>query len=154
MVAAVLAKQRGFSITWIPYSGGSEAVTALLGGNVEAVLTNLSQVVPLVDAGKLRILGATTAKPVENPSAPSFAAMGYESMVRSLWRGFIAKAGTDNGRLNTLSMAFDKLTSDPDYMNYVQKEHIAVEYLGADAFRKSVEASMQINAAELPLLEH
>lgn len=154
MVAAALAKQHDFSITWIPYSGGSEAITALLGGNVGAVLTNLSQVGPLTEAGKLRILGATTAQPLEHPVAPSFASMGYKDMERSLWRGFIAKAGTEKARLKTLGQAFAKLTSDPAYVSYVKRSHIEVEYLDPDAFRKSVEASMTRNAADLNLLGH
>jgi tripartite-type tricarboxylate transporter receptor subunit TctC len=154
MVAASLAKQHNFSITWIPYSGGSKAITALLGGNVEAVLTNLSQASPLTEGGKLRILGATTAQPLEHPSAPSFASMGYKNMERSLWRGFVAKAGTDKARVQVLSHAFAKLSDDPAYMNYVKRSHIEVEYLDPDAFRKSVEGSMARNGAELKLLGH
>ena len=154
MVAASLAKQHNFSITWIPYSGGSKAITALLGGNVEAVLTNLSQASPLAEGGKLRILGATTAQPLEHPSAPSFVSMGYKDMERSLWRGFVAKAGTDKARVQVLSRAFAKLSDDPAYMNYVKRSHIEVEYLDADAFSKSVEGSMARNGAELKLLGH
>jgi tripartite-type tricarboxylate transporter receptor subunit TctC len=154
LVAADLAKQHNFSITWIPYSGGSKAITALLGNNVEAVLTNLSQTVPLVEGGKLRILGATTAKPIENPAAPSFASMRYKNMERSLWRGFVAKAGASKDRIETLSKAFAKLADDPDYLKYTKRVHITVKYLGPDDFRKSVEASMKQSAAEISLLGH
>lgn len=152
LVAAEIAKQHKFAITWIPYSGGSKAVTALLGGNVETVLTNLSQVVPLVGSGKLRVLGATTAKSVAQPAVPSFNSLGYLDMVRSLWRGFIAKAGTDKDRLKILSKAFAQLSHDPAYMNYVKRVNIRVEYLDSNAFRKSVEASVKRNKADLKLL--
>ncbi len=154
LVAADLAKQHNFAITWIPYSGGSKAITALLGNNVEAVLTNLSQTVALVEGGKLRILGATTATPIEKPAAPSFASMGYKNMERSLWRGFVAKAGTSRDRIETLSNAFAKLTDDPDYVNYTKRVNITVKYRGPNDFRKSVEASVQESAADLSLLGH
>ena len=154
LVAADLAKQHNFAITWIPYSGGSKAITAVLGGNVEAVLTNLSQTVPLVEGGKLRIIGATTAQPIDNPAAPSFASMGYKNMVRSLWRGFIAKAGAGKEQIEALSKAFEKLPNDPDYVKYTKRVHITIKYLGPDDFRKSVEASMKESASELGLLGH
>lgn len=154
LVAAELANQHHFAITWIPYAGGSKAVTALLGGNVEAVLTNLSQVVPLVEGGKLRILGVTTAKSLSEPQAPSFGSMGYKDMVRSLWRGFVAKAGTDQARIEVLSSAFKKLPNDPAYIKYTQKAHIQVEYLDSAAFLQNVKISMQRSAADLKLLGH
>ena len=154
LVAADLAKQHNFAITWIPYSGGSKAITAVLGGNVEAVLTNLSQTVPLVEGGKLRIIGATTAQPIDNPGAPSFASMGYKNMVRSLWRGFIAKAGASKEQIEALSKAFEKLPNDPDYVKYTKRVHITIKYLGPEEFRKSVEASMKGSASELSLLGH
>ena len=154
LVAADLGKQHNFKLTWIPYSGGSKAITALLGGNVEAVLTNLSQTVPLVQGGKLRILGATTAEPVKDPVAPSFASMGYKNMVRSLWRGFIAKAGASKEQIEALSKAFEKLPNDPDYVKYTKRVHITIKYLGPDDFRNSVEGSMKESASELSLLGH
>jgi tripartite-type tricarboxylate transporter receptor subunit TctC len=118
------------------------------------VLTNLSQTVPLVEGGKLRIIGATTAQPIDNPGAPSFASMGYKNMVRSLWRGFIAKAGASKEQIEALSKAFGKLPNDPDYVKYTKRVHITIKYLGPEEFRKSVEASMKGSASELSLLGH
>lgn len=152
LVAASLAKQGHFAIDWIPYSGGAKAIAATLGGNTAAVLTNLSAVVPLVQSGRMRVLGITTAQQVPDVQAPTFESMGYEAMVRSLWRGFIVRAGTPEPRIQAIAAALKQLTADPDYMKYVRTVHITARYLGPNAFQSGVIEEMGQVKGELSLL--
>lgn len=152
LVAAALAEQGHFGINWIPYSGGSKAIAAVLGGNADAVLTNLSAVVPLVQSGKLRVLGVTTAAPVTGLAAPTFASLGYKRMVRALWRGFIVRAGTPETAIQTIAAALKDLPTDPNYVKYVTAVHIGVQYLDPSAFATSVTAEMAQEKGELHLL--
>jgi len=49
------------NVTYVPYSGGAPAITALLGGHVAGMLGNYSEAVEQLNAGKLRALAATVA---------------------------------------------------------------------------------------------
>ena len=149
LFASSLAKQGGFSMNWLPYSGGSKAVMAAMGHNADAVLGNLSESIPLAGSGRLRILGAATAESLTDPKAPSFQSLGYHDAVRSLWRGFIVKAKTPEADIAALSKALEHLTDDPDYVAYTKASHIQVAYLGPADFEKNVQKNMAQVALDL-----
>ena len=67
---------------YVPYSGGGgEAMTALLGGHVQVLFGNPSEVAPQVEAGQIRLVGVATAERLEGlpdvellcPTSPKFA---------------------------------------------------------------------------------
>lgn len=115
------AKQAGIKIKWLPYSGGSEAVVAVLGGHADAVMTNISGVVEQIRAKKLRVLAISTDKRHELlPDIPTFKELGYKDMVQSHWRGIMVKAGTPDAVLQKLSDVLKKVATDPDFVNYMK----------------------------------
>jgi tripartite-type tricarboxylate transporter receptor subunit TctC len=68
-------------VTYVPYSGGAPAITALLGGHVDSVLGNFSEAVEQLNAGKLRALAATTRTRIPPlPDVPTVAESGYKIM--------------------------------------------------------------------------
>ena len=98
--AELLKKVTGISMTHVPYKGGSEAVSALLGGHVQmsfgAVSTSLGQ----VKAGRLRALGVTSAKRLSAvPDVPTFAESGLRGFRgRAVVRGVHACRGVAGDR--------------------------------------------------------
>jgi tripartite-type tricarboxylate transporter receptor subunit TctC len=149
LAANAIAQQGKFKMNWVPYGGGSEAITAAMGHNADAVLANLSEAKTLVRSGRLRMLAATTEEPLADPATPSFKSLGYHDMVRSLWRGFIVKAGTDPARIAALDKALAHLVDDSDYVKYTRVSNIEVAYLGPDAFAKKVAADVAQAVHEL-----
>lgn len=149
LLASSLAKQGKFQMNWVPYAGGSEAITAALGHNADAVLANLSEATPLAKSSRIRILGAATEEPLSDPKAPSLKSLGYERAVRALWRGFIVKAKTPAPIVETLSKAFAHLTDDPEYLAYTKASNIKVAYLDPSAFEKNVQNDLVQIAADM-----
>jgi tripartite-type tricarboxylate transporter receptor subunit TctC len=74
-----LKGKAGVDMTHVPFAGGAESTTALLGGHIEAVILPPSVVVGHVKAGKIRILGIFDEKrhPMA-PEVPTFREMGYD----------------------------------------------------------------------------
>jgi len=92
--AELLKKVAGIPMTHVPFKGGSEAVTALLGGHIQlsfgAVSTSLGQ----LKAGKLRALGVTSAKRLSAiPDVPTFIESGLAGFEVEQWYGVFMPAG-------------------------------------------------------------
>ena len=96
-------------LTYVPYTGGAPAVNALLGGHVTAVLTNYSEVMEQIKAGKLRPLAVTAAKRIAPlPQVPTMLELGYAGVEATAWFGMVAPPKTSKqtaGQLITLFKA-------------------------------------------------
>ena len=81
-------------ILHVPYTGSGPALPALLGGHVDMMFDTMPSVLPLVQEGKLRALGVTTAERVPFlPDLPAIAETLPEFDVTS-WLGIVVPAGT------------------------------------------------------------
>ena len=84
----------GVELKHVPYKGGAQAITDVLGGHVEVVAVNALEVLPLVKAGKLRVLAVMSAeRSGVLPGVPTVAESGYPGFEASVWYGFVAPAG-------------------------------------------------------------
>ena len=63
-------KMTGTVMTHVPYKGTAQATQDLIGGHIDLIFDNISQILPHVKAGNVRALGITTAKP--SPVTPEF----------------------------------------------------------------------------------
>lgn len=97
----------------VPYRGGSQANADLLGGQIRAVFSPLVEVLPYIDAGRLRALAITTRERSPRlPDVPAVAEVlpGYEVV---LWNGVFAPAGTPPAIVDRLAAAIRKVMLEP-----------------------------------------
>jgi len=84
----------GIQLTHVPYKGGTQAITDVLGGHVHAVAVNALEVQPHVRAGKLRVLAVMAPQRSGIfPEVPSVAESGFPGFEASVWYGLVAPAG-------------------------------------------------------------
>ena len=103
----------GVSFMHIPYRGASQAITELLGGQVQVLFEPLPASIPFIKAGKLRALAVTTAVRSEAlPEVPTIAefATGYEA---SGWTGLCAPRHTPTSVVEKLNKAINAGLADP-----------------------------------------
>jgi len=84
------------NVVHIPYKGGGEAMAAVLGGQVQMLLTTISTVVTHVNSGKVRALAVTAAERKRSPVMPDVPTMneaGVPGMTVYLWFGLVGPAG-------------------------------------------------------------
>ena len=65
-----LADVVSYEFTYVPYDGGSKSRTAVLGGENDAVVCQVSEIKALVDSGEMRVLGVSSAERVSYIDAP------------------------------------------------------------------------------------
>lgn len=79
----------------IPYKGASLAITELIGGQIVIYGSSMPPALPLVNAGKLRALGVTSAKRLAPlPAVPTVAESGVGGYEAVNWYGVLTPAGT------------------------------------------------------------
>lgn len=90
LAVELFERAAGVSLTHVPYKGGAQAITDVLGGHVQAVAVNALEVQPHVRSGKLRVLVVMTpARSGIFPDVPTVAESGFPGFEASVWYGFI-----------------------------------------------------------------
>lgn len=83
-----LADVAGYDFTYVPYDGGAKSRTAVLSGENDAVVQQVSEIKALVDSGELRVLGVASEKRTQFFDAPTFKEQGYDivfGLHRAIW---------------------------------------------------------------------
>jgi tripartite-type tricarboxylate transporter receptor subunit TctC len=136
MAMEIFANSAGIKLFHVPYQGGGPAVTALLGGQVEALASGPSAVIGQIKGGKLRALASWGDKRLASlPEVPTFKELGYNAEFY-IWSGLFAPAGTPATIVQTLRSAARRAVEDPDFRNAMAKIETPISYLDAPEFQK------------------
>ena len=115
LATELFGKEAGVKLVHVPYKGQGPSTMAVLNGEVKMLLTTSSDTQDAaVRAGKLRLLGVSTAKPSPlMPGAPTIGQSlpGYEVNV---WFGILAPAGTPAPVIAKLNAAIRDVLADPE----------------------------------------
>jgi tripartite-type tricarboxylate transporter receptor subunit TctC len=122
-------KLANIELVHIPFKGGSPAITALLGGQVDLMFNTFVTTLPLIVAGKLRGLAITSIKrsPLM-PDLPTVAESGFPGFEASEWLGFLAPAGTPAAIVTKINADVVKALGSPEVQDRLvnQQGFIAV----------------------------
>lgn len=99
-----MLKEKGASLTPVPYKSGSESISAVIGGQVAATSEASVVVLPQIKAGKLKALGATWDKRMSAAqNIATTAEQGMPEVRIGHWAGIFAPKGTDPAILKKLN---------------------------------------------------
>jgi tripartite-type tricarboxylate transporter receptor subunit TctC len=105
----------GVKMKHIPYKGGAQGITDLMGGHVQASFSNALNVIPHIKNGKLKGLAITGEKrTVALPQLPTYAEAGLPKYDPKNWQGILAPAGTPKAIVTKLSDEAAKILAMPD----------------------------------------
>ena len=113
----------------IPYKGAGPAITDLLGGQVDLMFATASAVGNLLEGGKLRALGVTSAQRSASPelaSVPTIAEAGVPGYVAESWYGLYAPAGTPGPVIARLNAAARKAVTSEAFRKRADAEGLIV----------------------------
>ena len=89
------AQRMGVNWTYIPYKGGADAVTAVVGGQAHVLFNGMLATWPSVSSGRLRALGISSAQRVPSAaSTPTVAEQGLPGFETGSFQGVVAAPGT------------------------------------------------------------
>jgi tripartite-type tricarboxylate transporter receptor subunit TctC len=116
-------KVAGIKMTMVPYKGGGPAMIDVMAGQIPVMFTSVTQVLPHVRSGKIRMLATGAAKRVAAvPDVPTVAEAGFPGYEVSVWWGVTAPAGTPRAVQDKLRAEFDAILSDPEIQKFLSRE--------------------------------
>ncbi|WP_431257966.1 tripartite tricarboxylate transporter substrate-binding protein [Roseateles chitinivorans] len=106
LAVELFASAAKINLMHVPYKGGAQALTDVIGGQVPVVALNALEILPHWKSGKLRPLAVLSAKrSALFPDVPTIAESGFPGFEASVWYGLMAPAGTPKPVLAALSAA-------------------------------------------------
>ena len=107
--------QAKFDMLHVPYKGGAPSLAALMGGEIQAIFSAISSVIPLSRAGKMRSLAVSSLKRVElAPELPSIAEAGYPGFDAVSWYPIFAPAATPRPLIQKINADVNRILAKPD----------------------------------------
>lgn len=115
ITANAIANRTGAKFNLIPYPGGSEAISAAMGGHVEAVVLGGAELRSAVESGRLNALATTYAERSDNlPDVPTFQETGYD-LTLTVWRGIVGPKDMPSEVTDQWVSAIQQIVEDGTY---------------------------------------
>ena len=142
--AAQLMTLTGIELVHVPYKGSSLAVTDLISGNVQILVTGLLQTLPHHRTGRLRILGVGHPQRLKAyPDIPAIAETvpGYYN---TGWWGIVAPAGTPKAIVARLNAIMNKALTAPETLQRFEKNGLEVATTTPQGFHEMIRSDLQM----------
>lgn len=126
----------GNAANWVPYDSVADGVTAVLGGHGVATVAYVDLVKDNVEAGKLRVIGVMTDKPLAQfPNVQTFKEQGFDVPSSwQQWRGVIGPKDMPDPIKQKLADAIKQAMATPDMQAYLKSASLEYSYLGPKDF--------------------
>jgi len=139
ILAGLIAKAIGADpskVNYVPFKGGGEAVSAIIGGHVTAGISGYSEFAQHIKSGKMRALAVSSPKALEGIA--SLKEQGVDVELAN-WRGIFGAPGITKAQRDELIAAVEKGTKSAAWKESLKKNDWEDFYLPGDAYGKFVE---------------
>ena len=151
ITAGLIAKAVGVDptkVNYIAFSGGGEALAAILGGQVTVGISGYSEFASQVEAGALRVIGISGDERVEGIDAPTFKEAGVDVSLQN-WRMVAGAPGITDEQKAAVVADIDKMVQSDTWQKTLADKGWANTYLAGDAFAEQLKADTEATAAIL-----
>jgi len=147
LTAALFAQSAGIDIQGIPYRGGGQALTDVMGGQADAIFDQTNTVMALAGSDKVRPLAQTSpTRSNQLPDLPTVAEAGVPGFEAQTWYGLYAPAGTPQAVADRVLDAYRNALADPYFQKALFKQGLQSlpdsEYAGA-ALERHTQAEIE-----------
>jgi tripartite-type tricarboxylate transporter receptor subunit TctC len=141
MATELLSHAAGIKLRHVPHAGAGPALTALLGGHVDALASGPVVVLPHIKAGKLRALaGWGDTRVAALPDVPTFKELGYPDAEFYIWAGVFAPRGTPEPVLARLREATRAAVAEPEFKAAMDKLQTPIAFKQGAEFQTFFDA--------------
>lgn len=141
LAGELVKREAGIDLVHVPYRGGGPAILGLLSGDVDVFISDLSTTIENIRAGRLKALAmAWPTRSPALPETPTFAELGYPTVVSSSWFGLAAPAATPPEIVDKLTQAMQRTFASREFQAGLKKlgnEQFTLSPAQAAAFIKA-----------------
>jgi tripartite-type tricarboxylate transporter receptor subunit TctC len=143
-IAGELLKDRtGANLVHIPYKGGGQAMTDVLGGNIPLVYTAIAGAIQHIKTGKLHPVAVSSAQRSSSlPEVPTFIESGLTDFDINSWVALLAPAKTPKAIVDKLNAELNAVLSDPAVRERLTGMGIAATPGSADKFAQEMQRDL------------
>lgn len=132
----LIERETGAKFKYVSFKSGGDAILSVLGGHVDITPENMSEMLPLVDAKKMRVLAVTGERRFKQaPDVPTLKEQGY-NIVAATGRGFAMPAGVPKSAADAMESGLKRVHDSATYKAYSEKNMFEDKWLGQQEFRK------------------
>jgi putative tricarboxylic transport membrane protein len=137
MAITIFSKAIGKEMNIVNFNSGGEALTALLGGHVDASIGNPLEFMGHLESGDVRALGVfRDTRFAELPDVPTMKEQGIETPNFQMWRGVAVPKGVDDAAANYWQGVMEKVVASPTMQQYIKENAAMVAPIGGADFEK------------------
>jgi tripartite-type tricarboxylate transporter receptor subunit TctC len=138
----LFARRANIQVTHVAYKGTGPALTALLSGEVQFAMPNLTGALTQVRAGKLKVLGVASAQ--RSPLAPDLFTMRESGvdLVSGTWYGVLAPHGTPQHAVDLLNREIGTLLKSGDFREQLATRGLVPEIMTPQEFADFMRAEI------------
>jgi tripartite-type tricarboxylate transporter receptor subunit TctC len=145
LAGVIFAQRTGVEWGYVPYKGGAQAMTDLIGGQVDVTFNGMVATYPHVKSGKLKLLAVSSAKRNAQLGDVATVSETLPGFLTGSWQGLLAPAGTPKAIADKLNAEIARIMSLPEI-----KERLAS--LGAEPNAMTPEQFSNWLKAEIPAM--
>ena len=136
------ARRNGIQWNVVPYKGGAQAMTDLVGGHMDVTFNGMVATYPHVKAGKLKLLAVSSPKRIgELPDVPAVGETTPNFLTGS-WQGLLAPAGTPKAVVDLVHAEVQRITALPDVKEKLQSLGFETSHMSAAEFGTWLKAEL------------
>jgi len=143
MNVEIVNSETGAGIEVVPFKGATPAVTALLGGHVEAAAVSIGSCISYVRSGAAKIM-VTSVKVAEFPDVPTLKELGYPRDILGIWFAFFAPSGISSDVKATLVSALEKVAREPSVGSKLANFGMVQDFESPDKLLNRMKAEYKI----------
>jgi tripartite-type tricarboxylate transporter receptor subunit TctC len=129
------AQRAGIKWTYIPYKGGAQALTDMVGGQATVMFNGMLATYPFVKDGKLKALAISSAQRFSAaPDIPTVAESGYPGFETGSWQGIVAPAGTPPEVVRKMHATVMSILGTPEMKDRLDKAGAEVRAMSPEQF--------------------
>ncbi len=115
LAGVAVEKATGAEWQYIPYKGGSQAISDTVAGQTQVLMNGMLATLPHVQSGKLKVLGVSKATRVPMlPNVPTIAEQGVKGFESGTWQGLLVPAGTPPEVVQRLATEVTRIIRSPE----------------------------------------
>lgn len=151
ITAGLFAKTVGVDpklVNYIAFSGGGEALAAVLGNQVTVGISGYGEFQSQVEAGALRVIGVSAPEKVSVINGPTFKESGVDLVVQN-WRGVWAGPGLSAEQVTAITADIEKMVNSASWKKTLETKGWNNTWLAGEEFKTQLAAEQTATAAIL-----
>ncbi len=140
--AAAASGLNAASVNYIAFSGGGEAMTSLLGGHVDAVITGAGEASAQLQGGELRALGVSAPERIPGLDVPTYQEQGLDYTF-DIWRGVMAPKDISEDALRYYEDLFARMMETDSWAEATERLGWLDAYQGSEEFGEFLDEQLE-----------